>query len=90
MGFPRLAKTLTDHFSELRCPPVHPEGLRAPQTILELASELASASDRYRASMDAREDFRVVLRHAGSLARAADALTTAIADAVACGDNSLS
>lgn len=83
----RYRDLMSDHF-ELRCPPVNPGG--APQTILELAADLTSASDRYRASMDAREDFRVVLRHAGSLARAADALTTAIADAVACGDNSLS
>lgn len=71
--------------SDLRCPPTK---LPAP-TILELASRLNAASNAYRAAMDARAPFRETLSAAGKLARAADALTSAIADAVAEGDSRL-
>lgn len=81
---------MSSAFDGIDCPPVR-KPAEGPQSssILSLAAELGSAADRYRASMDAREDFRTVLRHAGALARAADALTTAIADAVACGNGQL-
>jgi len=62
----------------------------ADATILDLAALAARAADDYCTAMDNRADYRMTLRTAGALARATQALTTAIADAVACGDNSLS
>jgi len=61
----------------------------ADATILELAARASEASNRYRDAMVERRGFRETMSYAGALARATDALTTAIADAVATGDGSL-
>lgn len=74
---------------DIDCPPYVPAPNGAG-TILELASRAADAANRYRATIDQRGDFDATLRAAGALARATHALTSAIADAVACGDNRLS
>lgn len=77
--------------SDLRCPPSdHAEPTPAPVTILEHAAAASDAANYYRAVMDDRADFRTMINAAAALARATHALTTAIADSVACGDNSLS
>lgn len=74
---------------DLDCPPYVP-ARNGVGTILELASRASDAASRYRATIDARADFDATLRAAGALARATHALTTAITDAVASGDNRLS
>lgn len=79
--------------SELRCPPTEFVNLRqlpADATILDYAARASEVSNRWRAVMDARADFRTTISAAGAMARAIDDLTTAIADSVACGDNRLS
>lgn len=76
---------------ELRCPPTsHMRSECAPQTILEHAAAASDAANYYRTVMDDRADFRTTINAAAALARATHALTTAIADAVATGDNLLS
>jgi len=76
--------------TDIHCPPASlPQRDSEPASILTLASRLNAATNAYRAAMDARAPFRETLRTAGAMAHAADALTTAIADAVACGDSSL-
>ena len=52
-------------------------------TILELASRVSHAANEYRTGIDERVEYRHVLRLSGILARAADELTSAIADAYA-------
>jgi hypothetical protein len=76
--------------TDIHCPPASlPQRDSEPTSILTLASRLNAASNAYRAAMESRAPFRETLTAAGKLARAADALTSAIADAVACGENSL-
>lgn len=72
--------------TDIDCPPT----VLPRPTILDLASRLNAASNAYREAMQSRAGFRDTLRAAGRLARAADELTAAIADAVAEGDNRLS
>lgn len=78
---------------ELDCPP-HEFGrdchLPAPATILEHASIARDACNRWRDVMESRADLRTTFRASRALADATEALTSAIADAVACGDNTLS
>jgi hypothetical protein len=62
----------------------------ADASILELAARASAAADRFQSAMDARKPYPACIRLAGTLARATQALSTAIADSVACGDNSLS
>lgn len=77
--------------SDLRCPPSHhARPTIEPATILEHAAAASDAANYYRTVMDDRADFRTTVNAAAALARATHALTTAIADSVACGDNSLS
>ena len=78
---------------DITCPPYdfgRDCHLPAGATILELASRASDAANRYRDVMERRANFRDTMRAARYLADATDALTTAIADAVACGDNRLS
>jgi hypothetical protein len=77
---------------DLRCPPSDTAApATAEKSILALAARARAASDEYRACVDAEKlDFRAALAATNKLARAVDALTSAIADAVACGDNRLS
>jgi hypothetical protein len=73
------------------CPPYDgATPVPAGASILELAARASAAADRFTSAMDAREPYPTCIRLAGSLARATQALSTAIADSVACGDNSLS
>jgi hypothetical protein len=80
----------------LRCPPydatpVDVDGAGIPiVSILELASIASDAAERYRSAMDERAPFRDTMISAGRLSAATRALTAAISDAVACGDNTLS
>lgn len=80
----------------LRCPPydaspVDVDGAGAPiVSILELASIASDAAEVYRSAMDERAPFRETMSAAGRLSSATRALTAAIADAVACGENRLS
>jgi hypothetical protein len=76
--------------TDLRCPPsaiAKTDG--SEQSIMALASRLNAATNSYRAAMDERLPFRDTMSAAGRMARAADALTNAIADAVAEGEGSL-
>ena len=79
--------------NDLRCPPYFGAGgiapLRGDESILELASRVNAASMAYSAAMDERQPYPSVVRIANTLARAADALTGAIADSVAAGDGRL-
>ena len=61
-----------------------------PASILELAACASSAANEYQRVIDARESFDASMRAGRAMAIATQALTTAIADAVACGDNRLS
>lgn len=78
----------------LRCPPwryAHMEELPAAgSSILTYAAVVSARAERYRALMDERTDYVVCIQAASALAVATDALTTAISDAVASGDNLLS
>jgi hypothetical protein len=74
---------------DIHCPPYVPPKA-GNGTILELAARAGHAVNRYRATVDNRGDFDATIRAAAALSRATQDLTTAIADAVACGDNSLS
>lgn len=79
--------------SDIVCPPYDFDSvsqLPADATILQRAAHASSMAHRYRAAMEARLDLRTTFRIARELADATDALTTAIVDAVACGDNRLS
>lgn len=73
------------------CPayPAHRDDV-APPSILELASRASAAANDFQSAMDDRASFDHMMRVAGVLARRTTALTTAIADAVAAGDGSLS
>lgn len=79
----------------LRCPPYdgRPADVdragRPVVSILELAARASAAADVYSACMVERAPFRETMSAAGRLASATRALTTAIADALACGDGSL-
>ena len=81
-----------DTVSDYDCPPWYGalEDTTPADTILDLVARASVAVERYRAAMDARADYRTTLSVAGQLARATEALVTAIADAVACGENTLS
>jgi len=74
---------------DINCPPyvIPPSG--DDGSILALASKASHAVELYRATVDARKGFDETIRAARQLAIATQCLTTAIADAVACGDNSL-
>lgn len=74
---------------EIHCPPYVPP-TAGNGTILELAARASHAVNRYRAIVDDRGDFDATIRAAAALSRATQDLTTAIADAAACGDNTLS
>ncbi len=73
------------------CPPSPSVNDQPPKdaTILELAARASEASNAYRDCMSERRPFRETMSYAGALARATDALTTAIADAVAMGDGQI-
>lgn len=81
---------MTPRWSDLDCPPYVPPRSGDETSILALAARASDAANRYRAAIDARCDFDTTLRLSGALARATQSLTTAIADAVATGDNRLS
>jgi hypothetical protein len=72
------------------CPP-YDGATPAPAgaNILELAARASAAADRFQSAMDAREPYSACVRLASTLARATQALSTAIADSVACGSDSL-
>lgn len=70
--------------------PVDVDGSGRPLSILALASRASAAADYYRSTIDARADYPTSFRAGRALARAVDALTNAIADSVATGDNRLS
>ena len=61
----------------------------APVSILYLASIASDATDRYERALNDRCDYPTLLRLGGLMARATSELTTAITDAVACGDSSI-
>lgn len=61
-----------------------------PKTILGYAARASDAANAYRATIDARRSFEDTMRAGRRMAIAVDALTTAIADSVACGENTLS
>lgn len=72
------------------CPPYPlPQRPGAGASILEHAAYVRAVANEYRAVMDARGNFRATVSAASRLAAASDALTSAIADAVAEGDNRL-
>lgn len=73
----------------LRCPPTDIGPDKNETSIMALASRLNAAVNVYRDAMQSRLPFRETMSAAGRMARAADALTTAIADAVAEGDGKL-
>jgi len=74
---------------DLDCPPyvVPPSG--DDSSILALAARASHAVEAYRATVDARKGFDETIRAARQLAIATQCLTSAIADAVATGENSL-
>lgn len=77
--------------SDIYCPPTPlPDDTPDTPAILDYAARAHAAADAYQRAMDERTDYRACIRLASSLARATQELTTAIADAVACGDNRLS
>jgi hypothetical protein len=89
-GIPnRRQETTVRH--DYDCPP-YDGATPAPAgaSILELAARASAVANRFQSAMDAREPYPACVRLAGTLARATQALSTAIADSVACGDNSLS
>lgn len=78
---------------EFDCPPSEYDDVcpkPAPVTILDYAALANDAANRWQQAMDARVDYRTMMSASGKLARATQALATAIADSVACGDNRLS
>lgn len=79
-------------FQDLDCRPYYgrQSALPSDATILDYAAQASDAAGRYQRAMDARADYPTCIRLASSLARATQALATAIADAVACGNNTLS
>jgi hypothetical protein len=73
------------------CPPTY---LRLPPlpsdaTLLDYAARASMAANRFQTAMDARTAYPVCVRLGAELARATQALSTAIADSVACGSDSL-
>ena len=64
-------------------------GPSSAPSILYLASIASDATDRYERALNDRCDYATLLRLGGLLARATSDLTTAITDAVACGDSSI-
>ena len=76
---------------DIDCPPYPlPQRPNADASILEHAAYVRAVANEYRAVMDSRGDFRATVGAASRLAAATDELTSAIADAVAEGDNRLS
>jgi len=64
-------------------------GPSSAPSILYLASIASDATDRYERALNDRCDYPTLLRLGGLMARATSELTTAITDAVACGDSSI-
>lgn len=76
--------------AEITCPPYDFDSdcqMPAPATISILAAHALAMSNRYRAAMESRADLRTTFRAARALADATEALTTAIADALATHDD---
>jgi hypothetical protein len=76
--------------NEIDCPPYVVPSSGDDASILALAARASHAVDVYRATVDARKGFDETIRAARQLAIVTQCLTSAIADAVACGDNRLS
>jgi hypothetical protein len=78
-------------YSDIECPPYRlPDPAPADASIMALAARASAAADAYRDQVNGRADYPACFRAAGVLARATGELATAIADSVACGNNSLS
>jgi hypothetical protein len=73
------------------CPPYSggQSPLPADASILDYAARASAAANAYQLAMDAREPYPACIRLASALARATQALATAIADEVATGNASL-
>ena len=74
---------------DIDCPPYIIPSSGDDSSILALAARASHAVDTYRATVDARRGFDETIRAARQLAIATQCLTSAIADAVATGNGSI-
>lgn len=84
-------------FHDLSCRPyVVPDAYRDsdsdgnPLSILARVEQAHRSAERWRWHMDTRQPFDATLRSAADMARAIDSVARAVADSVACGNDSLS
>lgn len=85
------------YLGDIRCPPYQaPDAYRDsdgngnPLSIMARVADAERCAQRWRWHMDTRQPFDATLRAAANMARAIDSVARAVADSVACGNDSLS